>query len=99
MNRQGVALAADSAVTIESAGNMKAWQSANKIFGLSHNHPLAIMIYGGADVMGVPWDTVIKLYRNELGARALPRVSDYADDFLEFLARRRDLFTAEVQRD
>lgn len=98
MNRQAVALAADSAVTIESEGSKKSWQSANKIFGLSRQHPLAIMVYGGSAIMGVPWDTVIKMYRDQLGGVSFPHVSDYADDFLKFLAGQRDLFPPDAQR-
>jgi len=83
MNRQGLALAADSAVTIETGeGGRKAWQSANKIFGMSHRHPVAIMIYGGADLLTVPWDTTIKAYRDQLGMTSFPRLTDYTADFI-----------------
>jgi hypothetical protein len=97
MNRQGVALAADSAVTIESEGDRKAWQSANKIFGLSHRHPVGVMVYGGADLMGVPWDTVVKVYRERLGVTSFNTVSEYVDDFLRFLQANRQLFPAREQ--
>jgi hypothetical protein len=93
MNRQGVALAADSAVTIEtSEGGRKAWQSANKIFGMSHRHPVGIMVYGGGDVLGVPWETVIKMYRDQLGHESFGRLSEYADDFVGFLEGNQGLF-------
>src|SRR5436190_2179821 len=98
MNRQAIALAADSAVTIETGeGGQKAWQSANKIFGMSHHRPVAMMIYGGADVMGVPWDTVIKVYRDRLGARSFNHVGEYADDFIAFMEKEKELFPEDLQ--
>ena len=75
LNRQAVALAADSAVTIEtSEGGAKAWPSANKIFGMSHRHPVGVIVYGGADLMGIPWETIVKMYRDQLGQTSFPRL-------------------------
>lgn len=85
MNRMGVALAADSAVTVGSSGRQKVFNSADKLFSLSKRHPVGIMVYGGADFMGVPWETIIKVYREKLGKDTLPRLSDYSDHFFEFL--------------
>src|SRR5213076_550256 len=98
MNRQAVALAADSAVTIESsAGGRKAWQSANKIFGLSLRHPAGIMVFGNADILGVPWDTVIKGYRDQLADRSFSTIAAHTDDFIRFLERNRRFFPADLQ--
>jgi hypothetical protein len=83
LNRTGVALAADSAVTI--GGLNKVYNSANKVFSLSKHHPIGIMIYGGADFMGVPWETIIKTYREILGTQKKDSVKEYCDDFIEFL--------------
>jgi hypothetical protein len=89
MNKLGVALAADSAVTVTTdgtdAGRAKIWQSADKLFALSKHEPVAVMVYGGASFLGTPWETIAKLYRRELGRRALPHVADYATDFRRFL--------------
>ena len=52
---------------------------------LSKFHPIAIMTYNNASYMGMPWDTVIKLYRRQLANRELDTVSAYLDDFLSFL--------------
>lgn len=83
MNKMGVAMAADSAVTV--AGK-KVYNSANKLFMLSKYHPVGIMIYGNAEFMGFPWEVLIKLYREELGNKEFETVADYANSFLEFLA-------------
>ena len=63
LNQEAVALAADSAVT----GSAKIFQSANKIFALSKYRPVALMIYDNAQFLGVPWETIVKLYRRQLG--------------------------------
>jgi hypothetical protein len=65
MNPNGVALAADSAVTFgdPTTESVKVFNTANKIFALSKQHPVGIMVYGDADFMGVPWETLVKLFR------------------------------------
>ncbi len=65
MNRMGVALAADSAVTVGRAAG-KIYTSADKLFQLRHDKPVGIMIYGNASLLGVPWETIIKTYRDSV---------------------------------
>jgi hypothetical protein len=84
LNRTGVALAADSAVTI---GDSKVYNTVNKLFPLSKYHPIGVMIYGNAEYMTIPWETVIKSYREELGDKSFPTVKDYGHDFVRFLDR------------
>lgn len=67
LNRSAVAIAADSAVTLGLSGR-KIYNTANKLFALSFAEPVAIMVYGAASLGSVPWETVIKEYRRELGA-------------------------------
>ncbi len=88
MNRGGVALAADSAVTIGNGSGSKIYNSVNKIFTLSRTHPIGVMIYGNAEYMGIPWETVIKLYREQLGVKSFASVDRYATDFLRFVDRK-----------
>lgn len=97
MNKLAVALAADSAVTVRLGGNTKIYNSVNKLFRLSHHHPVGIMVYGGAELLGVPWETIIKLYREHLRENELAHVPDYAQNFREFLASNTVLFPADVQ--
>jgi len=95
MNRLGIALAADSAVSIgHDAG--KVWTSADKLFQLSYAAPVGVMIYGNADFVGIPWETIVKEYRRELGNQTFNRLSDYAMDFLRFLRQRRQMFPDTV---
>ena len=97
MNKEAVALAADSAVTISQGGAPKIFASANKLFALSLHHPIGIMVYENASFMGIPWETVIKLYRARLGNTAYPTVNDYADDFIGFLQNESSLAPVESQ--
>lgn len=98
LNRTAVALAADSAVTIQTNDGNKIYNSANKLFALSKYHPVGIMVYGNAELMGVPWETIIKTYRRELGNRSYGKVREYADDLIRFLEHDKYLFSEVHQR-
>lgn len=97
MNKQAIALAADSAVTFQEETGQKIFTSASKIFTLSKYQPVGIMVYGSADFMQVPWETIIKVYRNNLGKKTFKTVADYAKDFLTFVAEEERLFSDDVQ--
>ena len=98
LNRNGVALAADSAVTISGAGASKVYNSVNKLFALSRHAPVGAMVYGNSELSSVPWETVIKVYRHHLGARKFPKLTDYGQDLIAFLNKRNDLFPPAQQR-
>ncbi|WP_060679643.1 hypothetical protein [Virgibacillus halodenitrificans] len=85
MNKLGMALAADSAITSGRDGVQKVYNSANKLFSLSKHHPVGIMVYGAASFMEVPWDIIIKSYREYLGDKKFDNLSYYFEDFLDFL--------------
>jgi hypothetical protein len=57
------------------------------------------MLYGSADFLEVPWETVIKAYRSQLSRRSFPTVAEYGDDFLEFVAKNSGLFPPKQQED
>lgn len=81
MNKTAIALAADSAVTSGS----KIYDSVNKLFMLSKYEPIGIMIYGNANFMGVPWETIIKLYRDKLDNNKESSSLAYAKKFIDFI--------------
>lgn len=97
MNRQAVAMAADSAVTISGDRYLKTYQSVDKLFPLVDGQPVAVMIYNNAEIMSTPWETVISLYREQARGRPLDTVQAYAEDFMEFLSGNPDLFPPEHQ--
>jgi hypothetical protein len=97
MNKGAVALAADSAVTIQRPGGAKIYNSVNKLFMMSKYQPVGVMVYGMAEFMGVPWETIIKAYRSALGQRSFPSIPGYASHFLQFLQEEHGLFGEEEQ--
>lgn len=97
MNKSAVALAADSAMTVTVANPPKTYPT-NKLFALSKHHPIGIMIYNNAEFMNVPWETIVKMYRRQLGTSTKSTVKDYAEDFLGY-AGNSSICTAEQRRD
>ena len=84
MNKTAVALAADSAMTVSVANARKTYPT-NKLFALSKHHPIGIMIYNNAEFMNVPWETIVKMYRQQLGTSSKSTVQEYAEDFLGYI--------------
>jgi len=91
LNREAVALAADSAVTLTGE---KIFSSANKIFRLRKDLPVGLMIYSRADFLGIPWETVIGLYRKKDNGAVSPNLEDYGNRFIEFLST---IVTPEIE--
>ncbi len=85
LNKQGIAIAADSAVTVSGTTNRKVYNSANKIFTLSKYCPVSVAIYNNASFMGIPWEILIKEYRKQLAKNSFNTLSEYKDDFFKWL--------------
>ncbi len=88
LNKHAVAIAADSAVTVNVSSGHKVLNSANKIITLSKLYPIAVMIYSSASFMGTPWDLIIKLYRNKLQDKEKSSIKEYVEDFISFLKQK-----------
>jgi hypothetical protein len=90
LNKFGLALAADSAVTVdhwhEKQKHTKVYNTANKLFTLSKFEPVGIMYYNTVTLGGVPWETIIKVYRKELGRQKFDTIEQYADHFFKWLS-------------
>ena len=98
LNSNAVALAADSAVTVgREAG--KVYASVDKLFHMSTNAPVGIMLYGQSSFLGVPWETVVKCYRSELGNKRFPKLADYLKDFIRYVKKSKKIFPRKNQRD
>lgn len=97
LNKSAVALAADSAVTVGHPRQPKIFNTVNKVFMLSKRQPVGVMLYGSAQILGVPWETIVKLYRVKLGRKTFAHLEEYSADFLRFLSRKRALFPAAEQ--
>ena len=88
LNRGAVALAADSAVTVGVGGpgrKKKIYDSANKLMMLSDHAPVGVMFFGNAELMGIPWETLLKDFRRDLGWRSFPSFEGYVLELLGYL--------------
>jgi hypothetical protein len=89
LNKFGVALAADSAVTVdhwhEKKIHTKVYNTANKLFTLSKFEPVGIMLYNTVTLGGIPWETIIKVYRKELARDKFDTVKQYGIEFFKWL--------------
>jgi hypothetical protein len=98
LNKQAIAVAADSAVTIGTGSDSKILNHANKIFRLSHTQPVGIMIYNAADFMQTPWEVIIKVYWDQLGIKTFPKLEDYQKKILTFL-KEKDYYASDQDKE
>lgn len=97
LNRQGVAIAADSAVTFNGS---KVVNSGKKVFMLSKKYPVGIATYNSLNFLTIPWETIIKMYRAKcLKAKEPPKgkLEEYVNDFVDYLRGLSVHFTKERQ--
>lgn len=95
LNTQAIAVAADSAVSI----NGKIYNRALKIFTLSKYHPAGVMIYSSATFMQTPWETIIKMYRAQLKETSFDSLDEYVDDFKVYIHSQDFFQNEDVQKD
>jgi hypothetical protein len=87
LNTHGVALAADSAVTVSVGGEKKVYNTANKLFALSKYHPVGIMVYNKATYMDIDWEIIIKEFRKYLKNDSRDTLFEYADSFIDYVKK------------
>lgn len=98
LNKRAAVMAADSAVTVSNDKGVKVYNTATKIFRLSDEHPIGVMMYDNVEFMGTPWDLIFNLYRQERGSRACSSVQEYAEAFIRFL-KEHDYFSSDESRE
>ena len=96
MNKGAAAMAADSAITVIGK---KVYNSGSKLFPLSKNHPIGIMFYGNAAMMGVPWETIVAEYRRHVMNTHFSKIEEFGHHFLKFIGESKLLFPAELQKE
>ena len=94
MNRNAIAMAADSAVTVGDHAAIH--NSVNKLFSLSRTAPVSLIIYANATLMTVPVEIIVKQYKKQLGDRTFPHLSNYVDDFISYIESNSKLFRFEI---
>jgi len=90
MNRQAVALAADSAVTYGGGPEPVVTLEAEKILRLGPN--MALMVYSRGDVLGRSWSHIAHAFVREHGEADYETVEDAARAFFTFMDENRRLF-------
>jgi hypothetical protein len=93
LNKLGVAIAADSAITV---GNRDAiFNTAQKIFPFGDKIPLAFLYYSTTEFMGIPIDVIFRRYMESVQTRKLQlnTVREYLHDFVQFIEKNGDYFT------
>lgn len=93
MNKNAIALAADSAVTVGQ--HIAIHNSANKLFSLSRFEPIGAIIYANAEFMQIPMETIIKQYKSNLGTKSFASLNDYVSDFINYIESHKSLFHFE----
>jgi hypothetical protein len=85
LNKLGVALAADSTVTITSQDGSKTYNTTNKLFTLSKYQPVGILIYRATELNSIPLEIIIKQFREYIGSKERDELAEYADAFIRYL--------------
>lgn len=97
MTPSAIAMAADSAVTIN---NKKTYEGVNKLFMLSNNPPMGIMIYNNANFFNFPMETIIKDFRKKTQDNC-NTVQEFKETFENYLKKicetNNQLFYVKIQ--
>jgi len=87
LNKRGVAIAADSAVTRNRRDrDSKCTKNGNKMIRLCEAVPVSVMLTGNNEFLGTPWEVIIRQYRTRRGKEKHPTVKAAAEDFMRFVA-------------
>lgn len=82
MNTDVIALAADSTITIN---DKKTYNEVNKIFMLSNDPPMGIMVFGLGKFENISIETLIKEYSKKTDFKKLKNIINIKNDFLRYL--------------
>lgn len=112
LNKRGIAIAADSAVTFTNAIQEVAIQNKNekvisikdkvinsgdKMLRLKDKQPVAVMIVGNALLTKIPWDVIIRWYRKQNDSSGFPKLENYVQHFKSFVES--DILSTYIKED
>lgn len=89
-------MAADSVATLTTPSGDKTYSTANKLFALSYNHSIGIMIHNNSFFMGLPWETIIHLYREKVENIKFPTLENCVENFIDFIETS-GIWSKEIQ--
>lgn len=99
LNKRGAVMAADSAVTVTNGDKTKIYNTATKIFRMSLDNPVGVMMFSSAEFIGTPWDVIFKLYRDTRGKQSFNTLEEYAKNFVDFLSAENYFSSVKSQKD
>lgn len=99
LNKRGIAIAADSAVTMNRRRNEKIANSANKMLRLCSATPISVMITGSAGFLSTPWDIIVRRYRQKRGDIAFTTIETCIEDFFSYIPTEKMFLTEDMGRE
>ena len=112
LNKRGIAIAADSAVTFTNAIQEvtiqnknekvisikdKVINSGDKMLRLKDKKPVAVMIVGNSLLTKLPWDVIIRWYRKQNDSSGFPKLEDYVQHFKSFVDS--EILSVHIKKD
>ena len=85
LNKRGVAIAADSAVSWGRNGN-KVTKNGNKMIRMSNVIPISVMLTGNGGFLRTTWDIIVRHYRQHRGDIKHDTVEACMHDFFRYIA-------------
>lgn len=98
MNRSAVALAAQGGLNVGYGPDPAVTRESAKIFPLFDDKPVALMIYGRADLLGQPWQSLITHYLESSKPPEAKTIGEWAEHFFGFLDDNVWMFSEQDQR-
>lgn len=92
INQSGVAVASDTMLT---SGGVKAVPLSRKIYDLGHPHKVVVLHSGASGIGGLDWELLVREWSLEKRS-PLPGLSDYAQQFQDWVGKYRDLIPDEA---
>ena len=86
LNKKGVAIAADSAVTRTRGRNNKVTKNGNKMIRVSDVLPISVMLTGNGAFLQTQWDIIVRHYRQHRGNIKHDTVEACMHDFFRYIA-------------
>ena len=90
MNGYGVAISADSAVSL---GSIRTFETAEKIYPLMLPHRLAILHSGSVNFGGIPFPVLIADWKRQLSTKPHRDARAYKDNFIDWLEHHSEWFS------
>ena len=95
INRNGIALAADSAGTYP--GNKMFYNSMNKVFSLSKHHVYGAITYGNSSLYNISMEQLLNEFRSYLDSQpCLADFFDILDSFKAFIIKKNSYYRFDI---